>query len=556
MTRDEASRGSRAAALRAPLAEIGVAAFEQSPVSMVVYDADGRLLAVNPAFERLWGVRMEDAPSDYSVRRDAQLERQGVLPLIERAFAGEPVALPPIRYDIAAAAPTGRGRTLWTQAHLYALRDDGGRVERVVLTHEDVTARLEAEQELRGSEARFRAAVQATSDIVWTSDPDGRMVGEQHDWSEFTGQSREQYDGFGWADAVHPDDGRPTVDAWTAAVAARATFDFEHRLRRRDGVYRSFAIRAIPVLSEDGAVREWVGVHRDVTEERERTLALELQNGQLRDQAMELESQTQELQATTEELLQRTAEAIQARRLAEAANATKSDFLSKMSHELRTPLNAVGGYVDLLDLGLRGPVTEQQRSDFARIRRAQQYLLSLINDLLNFARLDAGQVDLRTTVVELGVLFDDLDALVGAQLLAKGIQYERVDPTPGALVRADHEKVRRILVNVLSNALKFTPPGGRVALSCVDDAAPTSGTGAPLVRIDVSDTGRGIPADRLESVFEPFVQLDRHLTHESQQGVGLGLAISRELARAMGGDLTAVSVAGGGTTFTLTLPRA
>ena len=707
-------------------AEIGLAAFEQSPVSMVVYDADGRLLALNPAFERLWGVRMADAPPDYSVLRDPQLERQGVLPLIARAFAGESVSLPAVRYDIAAASPTGRGRTLWTQAHLYALRDERGRVDRVVLTHEDVTARFEAERELRASEARFRAAVQATSDIVWTNDPDGRMLGEQRDWAEFTGQTRAEYEGYGWSTVVHPDDAGPTVEAWSRAVAERATFVFEHRLRRRDGVYRIFAIRAVPVFAEDGSVREWVGVHRDVTEERESALALQQQNSQLREQAIELESQTEELMATTDELLQRTAEAIQARQAAEraaarlavlqdvtaslagattvvavtdvivaralpplgasvgmlatltedgrylelvssanipadvaadfrrypitleapmaeavregrpillrsheellsrfpmraqlwlrfgaqaayivpvrrgdrtlgglmfmwpraiaddgdvrafvgvladqcalaierarlleaehaarsaaeSANATKSDFLSKMSHELRTPLNAVGGYVDLLDLGLRGPVTDQQRSDFARIRRAQRYLLSLINDLLNFARLDAGQVELRPTDVELGALFDDLDALVGAQLRAKGIEYERDCPSPAPSVRADSERVRQVLVNVLSNALKFTPPGGRVTLSCAD---------GPMVRIAVRDTGRGIPADRLDSVFEPFVQIDRHLTHDSQQGVGLGLAISRELARAMGGDLSATSVVGEGSVFTLSLPRA
>jgi PAS domain S-box-containing protein len=297
---DDVSETGRAAVNGA--AEIGLAAFEQSPVSMVVYDAEGRLLALNPAFERLWGVRLADAPPDYCVLRDPQLEQQGVLPLIERAFAGESVTLPPVRYDISAASPSGRGRTLWTQAHLYALRDESGRVERVVLTHEDVTARLEAERELRASEARFRAAVLATSEMVWTNDPEGRMLGEQRDWAEFTGQSRAEYEGYGWAAAVHPDDAAPTIEAWSSAVAERRPFVFEHRVRRRDGVYRVFAIRAVPVLGEDDGVREWVGVHRDVTEERERSAALEHQNRLLQDQALELEMRTDELLRTTDEL--------------------------------------------------------------------------------------------------------------------------------------------------------------------------------------------------------------------------------------------------------------
>ena len=714
---------------------IGRAAFLQSPVSMVVYDAAGRLLAVNPAFERLWGASIHDAPPDYCVLTDPQLESQGVLPLIRRAFAGETVTLPPVRYDIAAAGPHGVGRALWTQAHLYAIRGADGDVEQVVLTHEDVTARHAAEVELRASEARFRAAVQATSDILWTNDADGRMVGEQPDWAEFTGQSRQEYEGFGWAHAVHPDDAGPTVEAWSEAVATRRPFAVEHRVRRRDGVYRVFAVRAVPVLAEDGSLLEWVGVQRDVTDERARAAELEIQNRVLQAQATALEAQTEELRATTAELLRQTAEAVRAREAAESAasraqvlqevtgalagattaaavtdviisralpalgasvgmlavvsadgshlelvssanippdvassfrrypitlnapmaevvrgghamlltsreemlarfpnraplwerfaaqsvyavpvlrerrplaalmflwpervtigpevtsfvavladqcalaierarlleaesaaraaaekaNAAKSDFLSKMSHELRTPLNAVGGYVELLDMGLRGPVTDQQRSDFARIRRAQQYLLSLINDLLNYARLDAGQVDVQVADVELGPLFDDLDALVGAQIQSKGLVYDRSGgPNPGP-VRADPEKVRQILVNLLSNALKFTSPGGRVTLACRDGAAAVDAEGpASVLRIDVSDTGRGIPADRLESVFEPFVQIDRHLTNSSQQGVGLGLAISRELARAMGGELSVASVEGQGTTFTLTLPR-
>jgi signal transduction histidine kinase len=243
-----------------------------------------------------------------------------------------------------------------------------------------------------------------------------------------------------------------------------------------------------------------------------------------------------------------------ARAAAEEANAAKTQFLSTMSHELRTPLNAIGGYAELLAMGLRGPVTEAQRVDLERLRRANQHMARLVTDVLNFARLDAGQVEYRVEAVELGPLVADLETLVGPQLAAKRLAFDHdgcAPDTPAAhTLRADAEKVRQILLNLLSNAVKFTDAGGRVALACATDPA------GGVVRLRVTDTGRGIPADQRERVFQPFVQVDRHRTHESQQGVGLGLAISRDLARGMGGDLTLESEPGVGSTFTLTLPGA
>jgi signal transduction histidine kinase len=226
-----------------------------------------------------------------------------------------------------------------------------------------------------------------------------------------------------------------------------------------------------------------------------------------------------------------------------------------MSHELRTPLNAIAGYAELLALGVRGPLTEAQSQDMARIRRANQHLTGLVTDVLNFARLEAGQVEYHVAEVHLGPLVADLEALVGPQLAAKRLAYDHDacgpdTPAQPHVVRADAEKVRQVLVNLLSNAIKFTDAGGRISLACEDDAP------AGVVRVRVTDTGRGIPPERLAHVFEPFVQVDRDLTHTSQQGVGLGLAISRDLARGMGGELSAESIPGEGSTFTLTLPRA
>jgi PAS domain S-box-containing protein len=256
-------------------------------------------------------------------------------------------------------------------------------------------------------------------------------------------------------------------------------------------------------------------------------------------------------------------EADEARRRAEEANMARSQFLTMMSHELRTPLNAIGGYAQLLEMGVRGPVTRDQRADLARIQAAQQHLLGLINSVLNFAKLEAGHVHYDIADVPLVASLEDVEALVAPQMRARGLDYAlRADPAlsgdPRSIeVRADEEKLRQIMVNLLTNATKFTEPGGSVTVtfSVRTGASGEGGDGTEMVAVTVADTGIGIAAGRLESIFEPFVQVNRRLS-SSDEGVGLGLAISRDLARAMRGDLVAESVLGAGSAFTLLLPRA
>ena len=235
-----------------------------------------------------------------------------------------------------------------------------------------------------------------------------------------------------------------------------------------------------------------------------------------------------------------------AREQAEDASRAKGDFLAVMSHELRTPLNAIGGYAELMELGLRGPITDAQRSDLARIQQSQKHLLGLINQVLNYTRVETGNVSYDITDVLVGSALVAAEALVVPQVRAKGLKYTLGRCDPGSTVRADREKLQQILLNLLTNAIKFTPSGGEITVGCTDKGS--------SIAIEVTDTGVGIPPDKIVTIFDPFVQVDSRLIR-AQEGIGLGLAISRDLARGMNGELAVSSSEGSGSRFTLTLPK-
>ena len=305
-------------------------------------------------------------------------------------------------------------------------------------------------------------------------------------------------------------------------------------------------------FSKVNAVMRAVRMSRQREVAAARMTALEESNHLLQSQARQLENQTNEarelaheLALTNEELRAVISEARKAWAAADSANRSKAEFLTVMSHELRTPLNSIGGYVDLLEMELRGPLTKAQKSDLARIRRSQHHLLGIINDILNFTRLEATEVKFDIIDVPLRALIADLDAVVSSLARAKSLSYRCNSPAGTVYVRADPDKLRQIIINLLSNAVKFTPEGGRVRLS--------STLNQKSVSIHVEDNGPGIPRDKHEAVFEPFVQLDRGLTRTTD-GTGLGLAISRGLARGMGGDVQLRSDVGVGSVFTVTIP--
>lgn len=310
-----------------------------------------------------------------------------------------------------------------------------------------------------------------------------------------------------------------------------------------EGGMLGIMIHAIEVTEQ---VRARHLIEQTADDLRRTSKALEEQVEESRALTAEVEATNEYLQEANLEAERARAYAEEARSGAELANKAKSNFLANMSHELRTPLNAIGGYVELLSEGIRGPVNEAQLTDLERIKRSARLLLSLINDILNFAKIEAGSVSIARQDVSLSEVLGSLESLVAPQLLKKQLRYEYECCDPSYTAFADPERLQQILLNLLSNAVKFTPANGVIAVECnaIRDT----------MHVRVRDTGVGIPPDKLQTVFEPFVQLDRGQTSESA-GTGLGLAISRDLARAMSGDLTAESTLDAGSIFTLTLPR-
>ena len=430
----------------------------------------------------------------------------------------------------------------WLEGHGRLVLDAAGAPARLLGVVADITDRVRADAErerlLAESEAARAAAAESASKFrfalavadlgAWDLDLTTRRA-----WRSLRHDQIFGYDALlpEWTYErflahVVPED-RARVDAaYGGALAAASPWDFTCRIRRADGAERWIAARGEPIRDAAGVPVRLVGVVRDVTAAREAEAAL---------------------RAAVAAAEAARGEAEAARSAAEAASRAKSEFLAVMSHELRTPLNAIGGYAELLELGIRGPVTAQQREDLARIQASQRHLLGLINEVLNYARLESGAVRYAVADVHVCDVLQAAEGLVAPQARAKAIALAVADCPTDLRVRADPDKLRQVLLNLLANAVKFTDRGGAVDVSCEATAG--------RVAVRVRDTGIGIPADKLAAVFEPFVQVRSDLTRP-HEGAGLGLAISRDLARGMGGDLTAESTPGVGSTFTLTLPGA
>ena len=491
------------------------------------------------------------------------------------------------------------GSRFWASGVMTALRDSGGRLRSYAKILRDNTERREAEA------ARFHFQVlfdSAPGMYLVLKPADFRIVAVSEAYLEATHTRRDElvgrvvFDILPDASADPANDGKQTIRASLERVKSARRADTMAMLRftiRRpagdgdgegDGVNDGVAYEErwwspvhSPVFDPSGELAYIIQRVEDVTPfvQEMRDQGREAEGHQMlerRAQLMETEiglrvqevqranellrrltAQLQQQAAERELLLAATQEAREEadaqRAEAQIAGEAKLQFLTTMSHELRTPLNAIAGHVQLLEMELHGPISHAQRDALTRVQRAQQHLMGLINDVLNFARLETGTIEYDLQPTDLGEVMADVAPMIEPQLAAKGVQYELRLPDTPAVVWGEADKIRQILINLLGNAVKFTPPGGRVLV----DVGFRSGT-PHVTYLRVQDTGIGVPRTRQPLIFDPFVQAHRSLTHPTE-GTGLGLAISRDLARGMGGDLRVRSTEGQGSTFTLTLRR-
>ena len=319
--------------------------------------------------------------------------------------------------------------------------------------------------------------------------------------------------------------------------------NWEIWLRPRNGRRTAVSIAVTRAPGRANSFRGYRWIIRDISARREAEEALRELNRELE---LRVASRTAQLAAANLKKDQLIFSERKAREEAEIANRVKSDFLALLSHEFRTPLQAIFGYTELLEREIHGPLNEPQRRDLKRIQQSQQHLLGLITTILEFARIESGHgLEVQLEPVIVNDVLSAMEGFVGPQLETKKLTYKYRCEDTGLVARADSAKLQQVILNLLANAIKFTPEGGAIALECDGEDE--------RVRIRVTDSGVGIPADKLDAIFEPFVQLRGKDAVTS--GTGLGLPISRRLATAMGGELTAASTADQGSTFALSLPR-
>jgi PAS domain S-box-containing protein len=372
---------------------------------------------------------------------------------------------------------------------------EGGKLVGVVLVFRDATAQRGQQRALLESEQRFRAAVDAVDGVLWTNTAQGEMRGEQPGWAALTGQSDAEYQGFGWSKAVHPDDAQPTIEAWLSAVSERRPFIFEHRVRRADGQWRLFAIRAIPVLDPRGEVREWVGVHTDISAQRDGERSLRETEAALRE-----------------------------------ANERKDIFLATLSHELRNPLAPIRNAASFLGR----PTLSAEDLERSRmiIGRQIHHMASLLDDLLDVSRITRGVISLKREYVNLQGLLAEAVETARPLIDSKRHVLKLEWPTEPIEVEVDPIRLVQIATNLLTNAAKYTDPEGLITFELQ--------TTATDIVLCVRDTGIGLAPEMLGQVFEMFSQVAPEQSR-TEGGLGIGLALVKGLVELHGGRIEARS---------------
>jgi PAS domain S-box-containing protein len=480
------------------------ALMDQAPFSMQIFSPDGRTVRVNPAWSRLWGVSA-DQIADYNVLEDRQLEEKGVLSYLRRAFAGEAVAIPAIRYDPNETLPDRTSHAdpvRYVAAVAYPLKDEGGRVQQVVLVHEDITARKYAEGALRDSEEKFRLLAETIPQLAWMARPDGHIFWYNRRWYEYTGTAAADMEGWGWQSVHDPGVLAEVLTQWKHSIASGQPFEMVFPLKAADGTFRPFLTRVNPLHSSDGRIVYWFGTNTDVSE------------------------------------IKRMEDALR------EADRRKDEFLATLAHELRNPLAPIVNSLQILRIPGVDPAIVQRARE--TIERQVNHLVRLVDDLLDMSRVVRGKIELRREPVSLQAIIASAVETAQPLIDARGHRLNVALPSEPLSVYGDSVRLVQVLGNLLNNSAKYTEPGGQITLS----ARPEAGQAV----VSVQDNGAGIPPNMMGRVFEPFVQV-QDSGRGAQGGLGIGLTLVKTLIELHGGKVDARSDGPGlGACFTVRLP--
>lgn len=480
-----------------------------APVGIAIFDLEGRFIRMNQVLAGPYGIQsseligrtMHDYIPAIADRMD-QVHREVI-------STGHVVT----NIEFSGEIHSGE-RRYWTTS-FYPVHSSDGSICGAGAIINDVTVAKRAEENLRQSEANFRALAETIPQLVWYVKPDFSLEYCNGRWLEYTGMTEEDASGFGWLHAIHPDDRENARLSWESARHERTVSSAESRIRRKDGCYRWHLCRAMPVYDENGQLIRWFGTDTDIHDQKR-----------------------------WQEELSR------AKLAAEDASQAKSAFLANMSHEIRTPLGAILGFSELLrDESLNA---EDKAQFIETINRNGRDLARLIDDILDLSKVEAGRLEVEKLSVSLVTLMNDIKQSLSIRAQEKGVRFElkwlgRIPTT----IESDSTRLRQILLNIIGNAIKFTEKGYVVVTIRLLD--PESPDANPKICFTVTDTGRGIDPSQVHALFQPFSQADRTTTRK-YGGTGLGLVLSRRLAHLLGGDVTLTDSAPGvGSTFSITI---
>ncbi|WP_397569925.1 PAS domain S-box protein [Schlesneria sp. T3-172] len=611
---------------------------ENSSDIMTLFSTDGTILYQTPSVTRVLG-HLPDDRIGKNVFRDPIVHPEDLE--AKRAFFQQMIERPrtPVIAEFRLRHREGQWRNI--EAIGQNLSDEPG-IEGLIVNYRDVTERKIADQAIRDREERWRSLVQLLPQLIWTTDGCGQSEYFSPQVGRYTGLSDEKLLEGEWLKTVHPDDLPTVVDRWNSAIGNLSPYDLEHRIRRRDGGYGWFKVRAVPVRNNAGVVDQWIASCTDITEFKEleselrrlnqrlelavrgsntaiwevdvRNDRLDFENGSYinvweqlgfhSSESREGRSSPMDLvhsddRARVEQALQsfvcrdheefesehrsrhrsgtyrwmlirgimirdevrhvkrftgtsidvsnlkETEQALrEAKDAAESANRSKDEFLANVSHEIRTPMNAILGMTELV---LESSLTESQRRLLQTVKSAGDNLLGILNDLLDFSKIEAGKLHLDATSFSLRQSIGDVVRLLATRAHSQGLEFvcDVDDGVPDHIV-GDAGRLRQVLLNLIGNAIKFTPAGEVVVNITSNEAPPAQGK----VRIEffIRDTGIGISASKLEAIFRPFEQEDTSTTRK-YGGTGLGLAITTFLVHEMGGSVSVDSEPSRGSTF-------